>query len=241
MFMKRMGYDRNCPTVAVINVSDVARNSQVEKMVRALQRQVDEHFQPAWGIQAKLVFNEEPLLSMKMFIKDRAADEDAGYLGYHFRDGLPVTYVFAKDDIEEKGEFSSTLSHELLEMLVDPGVNLYAFGFYRDRSGKRRKAFVPYELCDPVEADTYKIDGVPVSNFVLPEWFEPEHEDGFMQMDFRGLLNSPFSLAPGGYMDAYWNGKTKTIWGPKIEHKKRRPKHWRLSSMEADAKDIAVI
>lgn len=198
-------------------------------MVKAIQRQVTEHFRPAWGLQARLVFNEDPPKAMKVLIKDRASAEDKGYLGYHFVDGLSVTYVFAKDNIESSGEFSSTLSHEVLEMLADPGLNLYAQGFYRDRVGRRRSAFIPYEVCDPVEAKVYKIDGVPVCDFVLPEWFEPEHESGLMKMDYRGALKGPFELAAGGYMDVLRNGKTKTIWGPAAKRKKRRHRmHRRL-------------
>ena len=222
MLMKRMGFYLTKPLVAIINASDTVKNRDAERVVRALQKQVDEHFAPAWGLPAELIFNEQPLLAMKIMIKDRAADEDDGFLGYHFVDGLPVTVIFAKDDISERGEFSSTLSHELLEMISDPGVNLYSLGYYRDKAERRHKAFIPYEVCDPVEANTYKIDGVPVANFVLPEWFEPEHQDGVMQMDYLGVLDSPFKLAPGGYIDAYWNGKTKTIWGDKTKRKKKR-------------------
>ncbi len=216
-------YDRNNPLIVVINESDVATKKQVERMVKAIQKQVTEHFRPAWGLQARLVFNEEPEeRGMRVVIRDRATEEDEGFLGYHFVNGLPVTYVFARDDIEENGEFSSTLSHEVLEMLADPDVNLYARGFYRDKAGRRRSAFIPYEVCDPVEASTYKIDGVPVCDFVLPEWFEPEHEDGDMKMDFRRVIDGPFRLAPGGYTDVFVNGQTKTIWGPKAVKKKRR-------------------
>jgi hypothetical protein len=215
-------FDRNNPLIAVINESDVATNRQVERMVKAIQRQVTEHFRPAWGLQARLVFNEDPPLAMKVLIKDKATADDEGFLGYHFVDGLPVTNVFAKDDIKSNGEFSSTLSHEVLEMLADPDANLYAQGFYRDRGGRHRSALIPYEVCDPVEASVYKIDGVPVSDFVLPEWFEPEHEDGIMKMDYLGVLKGPFGLAPGGYMDILRDGKTKTIWGPKAHRKKVR-------------------
>src|SRR5215471_7944660 len=191
-------FDRFDPTIAVLNTSDVATNRQVERMVAAIQRQLDEQFSPAWGLRARLLFNEQPPLAMRVFIKDRASREDDGLLGYHFIDGLPVTYVFARDDIESNGEFSSTLSHEILEMVADPGANLYAAGFVRDRADRKRGALVSYEVCDPVESITYKIAGVPVSNFVLPEWFEPEHEDGSLKMDYRGRLNGPFQLAPGG-------------------------------------------
>ncbi|HKA21432.1 MAG TPA: hypothetical protein VKN18_24355 [Blastocatellia bacterium] len=215
-------FDRKRPLVTVINQSDVAQNREVERVVEAVQKQVNEHFTPAWGLQARLVFNEDLPKAMKVIVKDKAEDEDVGYLGYHFVNGLPVTYVFAKDDIAEHGEFSSTISHEVLEMLADPGVNLYAHGFYRDKAGRRREAFIPYEVCDPVESSLYKIDGVTVCNFVLPEWFEPEHEDGEMKMDHLGEVNAPFQLAPGGYTDVLRNGKTRTIWGEKAKKKKAR-------------------
>jgi hypothetical protein len=215
-------FDRNNPLIAVLNDSEVAKNREVERIVEAVQRQVNEHFRPAWGLQARLVFNEEPPKAMKVVVKDNAEAEEKGYLGYHFVKGLPVTYVFAMDDIAAQGEFSSTLSHEVLEMLADPDVNLFAQGFYRDKAGRRHSAFMPYEVCDPVEASLYKIDGVKVSNFVLPEWFEPEHEDGLMKMDYLGVLDGPFMLAPGGYIDVLRNGKTKTVWGVKAKRKKVR-------------------
>jgi len=223
-------FDRKRPLIAVINQSDVARNKEVERVVKAVQKQVNEHFTPAWGLRGRLVFNEDPPKAMKVIIKDKAEDEDKGYFGYHFASGLPVTYVFAKDDIAAHGEFSSTVSHEVLEMLADPGVNLYAQGFYRDKAGRRREAFMPYEVCDPVESSFYEIDGVKVCNFVLPEWFEPEHEDGEMKMDYLGVTDGPFMLAPGGYSDVLRNGKTKTIWGEKA--KKKRARH-RLKMRQA--------
>jgi len=224
-------FDRNNPLIAVINESDVAKNKDVERMVKAIQKQVKDHFRPAWGLQARLVFNEEPPLAMKVVVKDRATAGDEGFLGYHFVDGLPVTYVFARDDIRENGEFSTTLSHEVLEMLTDPDANLYAQGFYRDKGGRRHSAFVSYEVCDPVESSYYLIDGVRVCNFVLPEWFEPEHKDGVMKMDYLGELNGPFQIACGGYMDLLRNGKTKTIWGEEAKRNRfRHRSHRRVSN-----------
>jgi len=220
-------FDRNRPTIAVLNMSDVATNRQVERMVAAIQKQIDKHFTPAWGLQAELMFNQQPPLAMRVFVLDDAPKEDDGFLGYHFVDGLPATYVFARDDLRSNGEFSSTLSHEILEMLADPGANLYATGFFRDKAGRRRPALVSYEVCDPVEASAYEIDGVPVSNFVLPEWFEPAHDDGIMKMDFLGLLNSPFQLAPGGYIDYLQNGKMKTAWAATARKGKLRHRHSR--------------
>ena len=40
-------FDRNNPLITVINQSDIAKNREVERMVKAVQRQVTEHFRPA--------------------------------------------------------------------------------------------------------------------------------------------------------------------------------------------------
>lgn len=46
-------------------------------------------------------------------------------------DGLPRTEVFTPDSKGKRyREYYSTLSHETLEMIADPGVNLYASGYY---------------------------------------------------------------------------------------------------------------
>ena len=39
-------FDRNNPLIAVINESDVAKNREVERIVKAVQQQVTEHFRP---------------------------------------------------------------------------------------------------------------------------------------------------------------------------------------------------
>ena len=55
--------------------------------------------------------------------------------------------------------WSYAFSHEILEMLADPNVSTYA---------------TPVELrevCDPVENLTYRLDGVPVDDFVFPNYF----------------------------------------------------------------------
>ena len=53
-----------------------------------------------------------------------------------------------------------TASHELFEMVIDPIANLWAEATSRTQYG--------YEMCDPVEEDTFMVDGVEMSNFVHP-------------------------------------------------------------------------
>jgi hypothetical protein len=69
-----------------------------------------------------------------------------------------------------------------------------------------------YEMCDAVQAQTYRIDGIAVSDFVLPLYFTPQRERGgrnnFLGGDFRGrkpgeVKPSPlpsFGVAHGGYI-----------------------------------------
>jgi hypothetical protein len=217
---KVLGFDRFDPWIAIQNDSTVVDDRDVKRVLPALQKQIDRDFAPAWGLRARLVFGKGPKRAMRVILKD--VSDEAGDLGYHFVAGYPVTYVFAKDDLKALGEFTSTLSHELLEMIADPGVNLYALGFVREKGKKRRKAWVSYEVCDAVQDETYAIDGVKVSDFVYPEWFEPEHADGAMKMDHRGVLRGPFELASGGYADAMIGGHWKNVYGRKAKRNRIR-------------------
>jgi hypothetical protein len=220
---KRMKY-----MIAIINQSTVVSDREVRALLPALQKQLDKDFAPAWGIKARLKFARQAQANAyQVYIKDRSDEE--GDLGYHYtEEGLPVTYLFAVDDMADGAGIdglSTTLSHELLEMLADPNANLYAEGYYYDRRGKQRPAIVGYEVCDPVEADSYRIDGVAVSNFVKPEWFEPEHPVGMMKFDYLGNVDAPFKLAVGGYIDALAQGKLLTVWGKEARRKKTRHRH----------------
>jgi hypothetical protein len=85
---------------------------------------------------------------------------------------------------------SSVASHEACETDGDP--------FCNDWSDTGHGILVAKELCDPVEADVYDIDGVAVSNFVLPEWFDPTVSAG-EKFDYLGRCTKPFSMTKGGY------------------------------------------
>jgi hypothetical protein len=218
--MKKPGFDRFDPIIEIHNRSRSVSDRDVKRALPALQKQITDHFAPAWGLHARLVFGVEVPRSMKVVIRDRS--DEKGDLGYHFVKGYPVTYVFAEDDLAQYGEITSTLSHELLEMIADPGVNLYAAGFYLVKHGAKSKAWIPYEVCDAVQENLYKIGGVRVSDFLFPEWFEPEHKVGAMKMDQLGVLDRPFQLAPGCYTDAVVGKRYLTVWGRRRRSHKTR-------------------
>jgi hypothetical protein len=55
------------------------------------------------------------------------------------------------------------------------------------------------EACDPVEGDSYEIDGVAVSNFVTPEYFGEPSRRPVPSYDAMGLVTAPLTMRPGGY------------------------------------------
>lgn len=189
--------------IAIKNLSTVVGDSELALALPAFQTQVSRDFASAYGIDAKLeIVSRGAALrttQWQLVVLDDA--DQAGILGYHdvSARGTPLGKVFAKTTIDNRGLWSVTFSHELLEMLLDPTINLTVI----DEHSKRAYS---YEACDACEADElgYQIHGVQVSDFVLPSYFEPDITLAKThKRSFCGHLTKPFSLAPGGYMSFY--------------------------------------
>ncbi|MCU6433591.1 hypothetical protein LPB67_07350 [Undibacterium sp. Jales W-56] len=190
--------------IAVINASTVITDDkEVKKVVDALQIQVQRDFAPAWGVDADLrvVPKGKKPAAGEWWLVILDNSDQAGALGYHdvTKDGLPLGKIFAKTDQTYGQQWSGTASHELLEMLADPNINLTVFE--EQTAGGRLYA---YEVCDACEAEKfgYQINGVLMSDFVYPSWFESFRTSG-TQFDFMKKIKSPFQLLAGGYIGFY--------------------------------------
>lgn len=191
--------------IAVINSSTVLSDTDVQAAVPALQTQVHRDFAPVWGTDADLTFvaqNGTPPDGYWWLVVLDNSDQ-AGALGYHdlTPQGLPLGKIFAATDQQYGEQWTVTASHELLEMLGDPDINLTAFVQSSDTVG----VLYAYEVCDACEADAiaYQINGVLVSDFVYPAWFESFRQQGSTQFDFQKQITQPFQLLPGGYIGVY--------------------------------------
>jgi hypothetical protein len=188
--------------IAVVNVSSVVTESHdVQRVVDALQIQVRRDFAPVWGVYAdlRIATPKESLRAGEWLLVILDDADQAGVLGYHdfTKDGFPLGKVFAASDRQYGDKWSVTASHELLEMLVDPNINIMV----SERSSNGARLYA-YEICDACEGDCYgyKIGGVLVSDFVYPAWFESFRAAKSTQFDHRKKIAKPFQLLKGGYI-----------------------------------------
>jgi len=198
--------------VSVINASTVVTDDECRTLVAALQKQVSRDFAPAWGVDAGLVFvpNGGKPAAGTWWLSILDNTDRAGVLGHHdlTPDGLPVGKSFAGTDKHYGHCWTVTASHELLEMLADPDINLSVFLHPTQGDGK----LYAYEVCDPCQDDSfgYDIDGVTVGNFVYPTYFQSFRAPGSTRFDHLGKLQKPVpAVLDGGYISAFdVNGST---------------------------------
>jgi hypothetical protein len=183
------------PMIAITNASTCLTDTQVEATLPSLQKQVRDDFRAYWNLDCTLTFlaRGQALTAGWWQIVLLDNPDQAGVLGYHeiSNQGTPLGKVFAKLDLDSGSSWTVTLSHELLEMLADPWTNWCATG------GDNR--IYALEVADAVEADGlgYEVDGVLLSDFVTPAWFEPTSAD---RLDFKQHVSKQLELAPGGYI-----------------------------------------
>jgi hypothetical protein len=191
--------------IAILNQSSLISNDDAAAMTQAIAAQVRLDAAPLWDrAPAAVIFYTDgaavPATAHGIAIVDTIQDQPQGVLGFHTEDpgGKLWGVVAAKPELDNGGQattgdwsVSSVLSHEVLEMFIDPNCNLWA----NDGHG----AAYSFEICDPVEAPTYVVSNISVSNFVTPAWFDSQAAPG-AQFDKLGQLHAPFSILHGGYV-----------------------------------------
>jgi hypothetical protein len=189
--------------ITFVNHSTVFKDEDLPPLVQALQVQVSRDFYGAWGINAGLHAlppGKVPPLGVWVIGLFDDADQP-GALGYHdvTPDGFPLGKVFVKTTLSAGDLVSTTVSHELCEMIADPGIALCAE--VDDAHGSPLR-FYALEVCDAPEDDrfAYQINGIMMSDFVHPAWFEGFHKPGSVQFDHQRRITAPFQLLPGGYI-----------------------------------------
>ncbi|MDE2105451.1 MAG: hypothetical protein KGL39_49950, partial [Patescibacteria group bacterium] len=135
-----------------------------------------------------------------------------GALAYHdTSNGAPSITVYAGTGDYYGYDNSVSMTHELQEEAVDPFISRMSSGWpydyfwleHPDGSITQEQVYAVgwfAEVSDPVEADSYLIGDVKISDFITPAWFN-EGQSGVSsgRYDFMGLCQQPFWIRPGGY------------------------------------------
>lgn len=203
--------------ISIINhTSGKIKDEEVQSTIRAINRQINEDYTPYWSLGATLRLEgrsgkqpekekpEDMRGEAVIYLWDEVNVDDA--LGYHDKNysGIPFGFVFTELSKEIGESWTVTLSHEVLELIGDPEANLLVMGPHPNPAENNRNVFHWYEMCDAVQAQSYKIDDIEVSNFVLPLYFtgtdEFEGRNDFLGRITKGKSLTSFGLSPGGYV-----------------------------------------
>jgi hypothetical protein len=192
------------PVIAVVNETDDVDDADLTVWVNAIQHQLLEDLAPFWkeAAAANLVVvpqgQEPPQATWQVAILEDADKADA--LGYHQLTSfsLPLGKVFTRTTRQDGQTVSRVLSHEILEMVVDPFIT-------------RTQVIGPdtylVEVGDPVHLDQLGYDkmGVLVSNFVTPDYYRYTSGNRY---DMRALLLDPCpALLSGGALSVLVDGQ----------------------------------
>ncbi len=215
--------------ISIVNRSNSIPDEELQQVIRAINRQIAEDFEPYWSFGARLRLegkvgtkpDKESLADLRgdavIYLWDQTDMEDA--LGYHDSNSYGIPYGFVFTELAKKLDenWTVTLSHEALELLGDSQGTLLVQGPHPGKPNM--EVFHWFEMCDAVQAQTYKVDGIEVANFVLPLYFTKEEQEGgrndFLGRVINGKGLDSFGVSAGGYI-GFFNPKQRQheTWSP---------------------------
>ena len=184
--------------------------SDLTKVASALSKQVVRDFGPIWNVQATVDafarLEDVPADYWPIIVTKDVQDA----AGFHDDDhGQPFAVV------EFDSDWSLTASHECLEMMADPFGRRLRAGNTLDQAVKlglpQRRVRYLVEVCDPSEDGkfAYQVNGVMVSDFYTPEFFDPVGGPG-VRYSFTGAIRSPRTVLANGYIS--WHDPISNHW-----------------------------
>lgn len=192
--------------LALVSETPAVSFAEVAKVSAALQKQAARDLERYWDVSATVdafaVLEDVPPGYWPIIVRDDIGQPGAA--GIHLdKDGQPFALVSAGP------RWSLTASHEAVEMLVDPFGNRLVPGDSPKR-GQGRVEFL-VEVADPSEDAefAYTVNGVLVSDFYTPRYFDPVRADG-VQYSFTGAIKAPRQVLRGGYLS--WHDPVSDHW-----------------------------
>ena len=193
--------------VAITTAGASVPSRELDHVAAALQVQATRDLGPLWSLAVTVErfasLDDVPVGYWPLVIV--GPDDIPLRRGFHTsRSGQPLAVV------EHSASWSLVASHEMVEMCCNPSGQRITSG----RSPKRDQGQVQIlvEACDPCQAAAYgyTINGVLVSDFVTPRFYDPASTGG-TRYSFAGHVQRPRQVLPGGYMS--WRyPRTGEVW-----------------------------
>lgn len=204
--------------VALVSLTREVSTRSLMQAAAAVQKQVTRDLTPLWGLQATVdAFEDLGSVPSDYYhvIIFGDADELRGQVEYAIGEQLTARLIdeFESDRLEgihlnaftrqpfalvgASDNWSVTASHEVLELIVDPFGNRLIAAAHPLDPEQRVKYLV--EVCDPCLSEWYPVNGLPVSDFYTPRYFDPVRVDA-ARYSFTGALRYPLDIAEGGYV-----------------------------------------
>jgi hypothetical protein len=219
---------------------------EISSVARALQIQCDRDFTPIWGVAAVVVPFDSTEKIPAAYWPMRVLDKPVGGLGIHLdQNHHPYAEIMATPD------WSVTVSHEMVEMLADPYGTHFVSAPDIDPHADPHRVHYLVEIADPCEIWAYSIEGVAVSDFVTPEYYNSDAGTG-TSFDHLGRLKSALEVPRGCYIswidpeDGRWHQKQvdgSFVTAKQKAHSTRNPREDRDQAFGNDPKrhDLSAI
>ena len=192
--------------VALVSQTDKVSFRDLGLVSAAIQKQVTRDLGPIWNVDATVdafeTLPDVPVGYWPVIVRDDIPF-DAGGIHLNRANGQPFALVRFSD------EWSVTTSHETLEMLVDPSGNRTVAS--NSPKPDQGRVLIVVEVCDPSEASEfgYSVNGIQVSDFYTPRFFDPLPAAG-ARYSFSGALTAPRQVRDGGYI-SWWDPISKRV------------------------------
>lgn len=183
---------------ALIDQSKQFNSDQVNHMAAICNLQLKEDFFPIWKRPASMTaassLSTVPKGFWPVIIKNDIGEP--GALGFHTdENNQPIAYVSAMDG--NMAACLTTISHEVIETVLDPWGNRLLQNILHPINNTERVQWL-CEGCDPPEAITYLKNGLPVSDFLCPEYFD-DARGQTSRLTYLNSISACRTIIPGGY------------------------------------------
>ncbi|QPI53390.1 hypothetical protein IV454_22970 [Massilia antarctica] len=192
--------------LAMVSETKNVKVKELLKVSSALQKQVIRDLSPIWEVNATVDsfadLEDVPADYWPIIVRDDI--HTPGAAGIHLdKNGSPFALV------QHSAAWSLTASHECIEMLCDPNGNRVIAG--QSPKPKQGRVLFLVEPCDASEAAAYAytVNGITVSDFYTPHFFDPMKVAG-VRYSYTGAITAPREVLPGGYLS--WQNLEDDHW-----------------------------